>query len=382
MTSEVSYRFVPGNPPSIEVTDREHPRIEAVFRVEYTTIDQLVVAYSSDLSKGGVFLCTQAFLPLNAVVRLMLQLPEGGGEIPVICRVVYVRDEPAALSTGKPAGMGLEFLDIADDCRERIERFIAEQPPKASSQQEEPARRALVVLVVDDDRLLLEAAASCFRSRGDVVRTASNGLDALAACLKDPPDVILSDVQMPKMDGWQLVRMVRARPTLSSTPFLFFTTLSGEEERLRAYQLGVDDFLGKPCSPDILLARVDRMVARLGQKNRSSLRQKTLRGDLEQVSLPSVLNFLELERKTGVLLLVGAYTARVFISEGRPLRVEREGGGRDVPPKQLMNQLLSWKYGQFEFAMDEVTGPDELQCSLMALLIDHARVSDEAARDA
>ena len=382
MTSNVSYRFVPGSHPSIEVADREHPRIEAVFRVAYSTIDQLVVAYSSDLSKSGVFLCTQTFLPLNAVVRLMLQLPEGGGEIPVICRVVYVRDEPAASSTGKPAGMGLEFLDIADDCRARIEKFIAEQPSKPSSLSEEPARRALVVLVVDDDRLLLEAAAYCFRTRGDVVRTASNGLDALASCLKDPPDVILSDVQMPKMDGWQLVRMVRARPTLSSIPFLFFTTLSGEEERLRAYQLGVDDFLGKPCKPSILLARVDRMVLRMAQKNRSALRQKTLRGDLEQVSLPSVLNFLELERKTGILLLVGEYTARVFISSGRPLRVEREGDGSDVPPRQLMNQLLSWKNGQFEFAVDEVTGSDELQCSLMALLIDHARVSDEQARDA
>jgi hypothetical protein len=112
------------------------------------------------------------------------------------------------------------------------------------------------------------------------------------------------------------------------------------------------------------------------------VRQKTLRGDLEQVSLPSVLNFLELERKTGVLLLVGAYTARVFIAEGRPLRAEGESGALAPSSRALMNQLLSWKTGQFEFAVSEVTGPDLLECSLMTLLLDHARISDEESRDA
>jgi uncharacterized protein (TIGR02266 family) len=379
MKRDGSYHIVPDATAGIEATARRHTRIEAVFRVQYTTIDQLVVAYSSDLSKGGLFLCTQTYLPLNAVVRLTLQLPEDGGEIPVICRVVYVRDEAAAASAGKPAGMGLEFLDIADGCTQRIERFIAERPPKLS--QPPPARRALNIVLADDDRLSLAAAASCFRARGDIVITASNGLDALAACLKQPPDVILSDVQMPKMDGWQLVRMVRGRPSLSSIPFIFFTQLRGEDERLRAYQLGVDDFVGKPCNAELLLSRADRLIARLGQ-NRSPVRQKTLRGDLEQVSLPSVLNFLELERKTGVLLLVGAYTARVFIAEGRALRIERESDALALSPRALMNQLLSWKSGQFEFAVGEVAGPDLLGCSLMTLLLDHARINDEESRGA
>ena len=376
--ADESYRHVPTDGDR-EYSEREHQRIEAVFRVQYSTIDQLVVAYSSDLSKGGVFLCTQVFLPLNAVVRLTLELPEQGGEIPVICRVVYVRDDSAAASTGKPAGMGLQFLDLEDDCRGRIERFIAEQPAKVSLLPP-PARRALNLLLVDDDPLSLEAAASCFRDRGDLVRKAANGLDALAACLKQPPDAILSDVQMPKMDGWQLVRMVRARPTLSSIPFIFFTTLGGEEERLRAYRLGVDDFLAKPCKAEVLRMRVDRMILRLGQKNRSPVREKTLRGDLEQVSLPSVLNFLELERKSGVLLVVGATTERVFIAEGRPLRLEMEAEAKAVSQRARMNELLGWKTGQFEFAASEVTGPDLLQCSLMGLLLEHARLSDEGAR--
>ena len=373
------YSFMPPPEATNGNAEREHSRVEAVFRVRYPTVDHLVVAYSSDLSKGGVFLSTNAFLPLNAVVRLVLELPEHGGDIPVICRVVYIRDRVAAANIGKPAGMGLEFLDVGDECRVRIENFIAQRQPRLS-EHPAPSRGALNLLLADDDRLSLEAAAGHFRERGDAVRIASNGLDALAACLKEPPDIILSDVQMPKMDGWQLVRMVRARPSLSSIPFIFLTQLSGQDERLRAYQLGVDDFLAKPCDAQLLLTRVDRILLRFGQKNRSPAGQKSLRGDLEQVSLPSVLNFLELERKTGVLLLVGDCTARVFISEGRPLRVEREDSVEVPPPRALMNELLSWQAGQFEFAAAEVTGQDELQCSLMALLLDHARISDEGRR--
>src|SRR6185312_10888767 len=63
------------------------PRVEATFRVSYPNVDQLLVAYSSDLSKGGMFLTTDQFLPVNAVVRVNLELGEGSAEIPVICRV-------------------------------------------------------------------------------------------------------------------------------------------------------------------------------------------------------------------------------------------------------------------------------------------------------
>jgi CheY-like chemotaxis protein/Tfp pilus assembly protein PilZ len=379
MKQDGFYRFVSASEAGDRSSDRQPARVEAVFRVSYPTVDQLVVAYSSDLSKGEPFYCTERFLPVDALVRLVLQLPEDGGDIPITCRVAYVRDNAAASATGKPAGLGLEFVDRADPCRVRIERFIASHPPLLSVRPA-PPRAVLNVLIVDDDRLSLESAAASFRERGDTVRTAGNGLDALAACLKEPPGIILSDVQMPKMDGWQLLRMVRARRSLSSIPVIFLTRLGGEEERLKAYQLGVDDFLAKPCSPRLLLTRADRLMLRHAQKSQSTAQQKNLRGDLEQVSLPSVLTFLELERKTGALALTGAYTARVLIAEGRPLRVECDDDSRRLPARVLMEQLLSWATGQFEFTACDVGGTDELQCSLTTLLLEHARISDEKAR--
>ncbi|MGH8324296.1 MAG: response regulator, partial [Steroidobacteraceae bacterium] len=338
----------------------------------------LLVAYSSDLSKGGMFLQTEQFLPVNAVVRVDLELGAGSAEIPVICRVVYVRDHVAARGAGKPAGMGIEFLDLSVDCLSLIEGYIAERIGVTDSVvQVAPARR-LSIMIVDDDSGCRTMAAAPFRLRGDYVRVAPDGFEALAQCLKETPDVIVSDVQMPRMDGWQLVRMLRARPSLSQVPVVLFTTLADDDARLRGYRLGVDDYIAKPVREDELLVRVDRVVARTQQS--TPLERRSLRGDLEHVALASLLSFLSMEQKTGVLLLVGAGTARIHLRGGQPLRVELD----DIPVADaedpMLFALLGWSRGQFEFAAQDVACADDLGTTVNALLIEHARRSDESSR--
>jgi uncharacterized protein (TIGR02266 family) len=357
------------------------PRVEATFRVSYPNVDQLLVAYSSDLSKGGMFLQTDQFLPVNAVVRINLELGEGSAEIPVLSRVVYVRDAAAARAVGKPAGMGIEFLDMTADCLGLIEAYIAERIGEVDAPAVEaaPAKR-LSIMIVDDDHGCRTMAAQPFRTRGDYVRLAPDGFDALAQCLKETPDVIVSDVQMPRLDGWQLLRMCRARPTLSSVPFLFLTTLGGEQERLRGYQLGVDDYVNKPFRGKELQARVDRVVTRVQRGPHSLAEKKTLRGDLAQVALPAVLGFLELERKTGELLVLGPRKAQLFLRDGRLLRLDVDGLPADAASMEVVYDVLSWRTGQFEFAAHEVPGEDLYDRSITALLLDHAKFSDESQR--
>jgi uncharacterized protein (TIGR02266 family) len=357
------------------------PRVEATFKVSYPNVDQLLVAYSSDLSKGGMFLATEQFLPVNAVIRVNLELGEGSAEIPIICRVVYVRDHVAARGVGKPPGMGIEFLDLTVDCLGLIEAYINERMTEGEGFVEPPApARRLSVMIADDDHGCRTLAAAPFRQRGDYVRVAPDGFEALAQCLKETPDVIVSDVHMPRMDGWNLLRMCRARPTLSSVPFLFLTTLGGEQERLKGYQLGVDDYIPKPFRGKELQARVDRVVARVQRSPHALATQKTLRGDLAQVSLPSVLGFLELEKKTGELLVIGIKTAHLYMRDGSLLRVEVDGVVAEPTSIEVVYDVLGWKNGQFEFAAHEVPGEDLYNTSVTALLLDHARFSDENNR--
>jgi len=360
--------------------DSRAPRVEATFPVSYENVDQLLVAYSSDLSKGGMFLATDRFLPVNAVIRINLGLGEGSAEIPIISRVVYVRDEVAARAVGKPPGMGIEFLDMTGECLGLIEAYIAERIEDAGKDDVPLPSRRLSIVIVDDDHGCRTLAAQPFRTRGDYVRVAPDGFEALAQCLKETPDVIVSDVHMPKLDGWQLLRMCRARPTLSSVPFLFLTTLGGEQERLRGYQLGVDDYVSKPFRGKELQARVDRVVARVQRAAHALAEKKTLRGDLAQVTLPSVLGFLELEKKTGELLVIGAKPAHLYLRDGRLLRVEIDGLVADAASLEVVYDLLSWRVGQFEFAAHEVPGEDLYDRSITAFLLDHAKFVDENNR--
>ena len=344
--------------------------IAGTYRVAYATLDELVLAYSEDLSRGGMFVPSRDPPGLDAVVRIHLELPGDGGLVSVLGRVVHVN--------AKPLGMGVEFIEEDPGWIERIEEFIARQGAapieKSGPIQLSPMLR---VLIVEDDEGYRDLLAQMFRGRGDRVRTAGDGIEALALCLKEAPDVILSDVQMPRMDGWQLLRVLRGRPAFIDTPVVFLTTLENETARLSGYQLGVDDYIPKPCRADEILARVDRAVQRSLAAPPPLAEHKWLHGDLEQVSLPAVLTLLEIEKKTGALVVDGDGTGRVLFRDGRPIRVEvygKQGG-----PHELIADMLTWKKGSFEFQPEKVEG-DDLGVGVMQLLIDAARRTDEQKR--
>jgi DNA-binding response OmpR family regulator/Tfp pilus assembly protein PilZ len=361
-----------------ERDQRQHERIDASFRVRSTALDPNALA-GENVSTGGIFVKTVRFLPLNAVIRLSIEVPGTDIAIPATCRVVFIRDAARAEAAGKPAGMGLELLDIADHHRPELEKLLAErkEPDRASP---EPSGAPLRVVVADDDTRYREMAAEPFRKRGDTVHTAKDGLEALSMCLKDPPDVILSDVQMPRMDGWQLLRVVRARPSLSSVPVIFLTALGGEAERLTGYQLGVDAFIPKPYDAKELLVRVHQVVRRAKNSRTSPAVRSTLRGEIAHVGLQSLFTFLEMERKSGILLVIGDDVARVFFSEGKVLRAEIEGETPRWSSRRAAMRVLDATSGQFEFSSQDVTTKDELGMSVTALLLEHARLTDERAR--
>jgi DNA-binding response OmpR family regulator len=245
-----------------------------------------------------------------------------------------------------------------------------------------PVRRAdaLSIIVVDDDDHYRELAAEPFRKRGDVVRTTSDGLEALAMCLKEAPDIVLSDVQMPRMDGWQLLRLIRARPSIASLPVVFLTMLNNDNERLLGYQLGVDAYIAKPYKPEELLIRVTQILRRAKSMSGAPMAKITLRGELAHVPASSLLSFLEMEKKTGTLLLIGPAVARLFLRDGRVMRAEIEGAEEPKGSRQVFMSVLDWNNGQFEFTPEDVQAEDDIKTATTALLLEHARIADERKR--
>lgn len=119
------------------------------------------------------------------------------------------------------------------------------------------------LLVVEDDLGLLQAVAVCLRADGYEVTTARNGAEALVRLAEALPDLVISDIRMPKMDGYTLARQLRAAPRTALIPVIFLTAKDETADRIAGFQSGVDAYLTKPFEPNELLAVVRSILNRV-----------------------------------------------------------------------------------------------------------------------
>ncbi|MGV8075010.1 MAG: PleD family two-component system response regulator [Syntrophobacteraceae bacterium] len=116
------------------------------------------------------------------------------------------------------------------------------------------------ILVVDDDMMVLIALGELLRPEGYEVDTVSCGNDALEQLDRDGYDLLLLDIIMPAMDGFELCRKIREKEKYRETPIIFLTAKSREEDKVSGLQAGADLFLCKPISPDNLLGIVSDTI--------------------------------------------------------------------------------------------------------------------------
>jgi two-component system, OmpR family, KDP operon response regulator KdpE len=120
---------------------------------------------------------------------------------------------------------------------------------------------AQVILVVDDDPAIRESLARELRVSGYTVTLASDGLEGVRAFESHAPDLILTDLSMPRSDGFELISAIR--PT-TQTPIIVLSVRGNDADKIRALDLGADDFVTKPFSVAELLARVRSQLRRTG----------------------------------------------------------------------------------------------------------------------
>jgi DNA-binding response OmpR family regulator len=238
------------------------------------------------------------------------------------------------------------------------------------------------VLVADDDAWILRMVATVLEKRGYSVETAVDGEDALARALARPPDLLITDVMMPKIDGWSLVRQLRAHQSLAMMPVIFLTALSSEDDRIRGFRLGADDYVTKPFrfeELDLRVAKTLRRTAQTVQETREQINSSGLRGDLSQVGLSSLLVLIEMERKTGLLQLRApeGTNAQILVRDGKVVHSRIDGLDEPVDA-DCIYYLLTWSAGEFEFMTCVVEGEDRVNASTTHLLMEGARLLDEA----
>lgn len=140
---------------------------------------------------------------------------------------------------------------------------------------------ANLILVIDDDTTLLELLVSHLQTSGYCTLSANNGPDGLRVATEARPDLVVLDVMMPGVDGWEVCRRLR---DVSRVPIIMLTAKDEEIDKLRGFRLGVDDYVTKPFSFAELVARVGAVLARATSAPTSahSLTSSDLTIDFEQ----------------------------------------------------------------------------------------------------
>jgi DNA-binding response OmpR family regulator len=195
------------------------------------------------------------------------------------------------------------------------------------------------VLLVDDDPDLLAVTGFALQQAGFLVVTAADGAAALEVFRREQPDLAVLDINMPRMNGFELAQKLRER---SRIPLVMLTARGEEQDVVRAFSIGADDYLTKPFSPKILLARLQALLRRAGNETLDPVAAGTLSLDLNELALNGLpggpVRLTPLESR--FLQLLFAHAGRTVNAERLLVHVwgNRAGGNRQLL-KQLVHRL-------------------------------------------
>ena len=182
------------------------------------------------------------------------------------------------------------------------------------------------ILIIDDDTVLLSLLRQSLERAGYAVETAANGLNGLQRAYDVHPDLVVLDVMMPRMDGWEVCARLRE---VSQVPIIMLTAKDQEGDKLRGFRLGIDDYVTKPFSFAELAARVGAVINRARQAPPATLPRVFAHGDL----------LIDLER---LRVSKSGQPISLTPTEFRLLAMLVENAGRVLTHQQLLDHV--WGY--------------------------------------
>lgn len=178
-------------------------------------------------------------------------------------------------------------------------------------------KKDITILLVDDEPDILEIIRYNLTAEGYRVKTAENGQKAVSIAKKIRPQLILLDVMMPKMNGMEACRKIRAIPELSETVIAFLTARSEDYSQIDGFNAGADDYITKPIKPKVLMGRVKALLRRFrSSQTEGEMKFGNLIIDREQykIFLDSEEMFLP-KKEFELLVLLASKPEKVFRRE-------------------------------------------------------------------
>jgi DNA-binding response OmpR family regulator len=192
------------------------------------------------------------------------------------------------------------------------------------------------LLMIDDDEQLVELVREYLTPHGFQVDAAHEGHDGLIALRATPPDLVILDVMLPGLDGYEVLRRIRQS---SRVPILMLTARGEETDRIVGLELGADDYLGKPFNPRELLARIRAVLRRSGDEGDDSPRERFEVGPVQ----------LDVGSRT---VAVRGEPVELTTAEFDLLHVLLASAGRVMSRDQLMQRLHGSSWSAFDRSID------------------------------
>jgi DNA-binding response OmpR family regulator len=238
---------------------------------------------------------------------------------------------------------------------------------------------AIKIMVVEDNPSVLGLLQQGIEAWGTVI-TATDGADALLKAIEEKPDLIVSDYEMPGLNGLQLYERLRARDDTSKTPFIFMAAKADIEEKLRQCADGVEDYVAKPFFLREVVSRAKKVAdrLRLEKLQTSTRRPGVIEGRIEEMNVIDLFQSLEMGQKSCSLTLIHKNDkCRVFLENGQVYDAELGS----VTGDDAVYKVLEWSAGAWEIEFSGKSSERRTTKSTQGLLMEGLRLIDEAGRD-
>ena len=232
------------------------------------------------------------------------------------------------------------------------------------------------ILIVDDNPNVLKLLNISLSKAGYDVVEAENGELAFEVANREQPDIIISDIMMPQMDGIELCWMIRENSKIPLVPFIFLTSFDDSEMEIRGFRAGADDYLNKPIDRKELLERVEELLSRkdkLKTIEDSTESKKAFSGDLKDLSIVELVQMLNLNKKSGILKIEGAGKGEIYLKNGELFAAKTEA----KQGEEAIYELVTFTEGLFDFEIMEEEVERNINNSTMNVIMEACRIMDE-----
>jgi len=226
------------------------------------------------------------------------------------------------------------------------------------------------ILIVDDDPNVTKLLRMVLTKNNHHVIIAENGESAMDAINRESPDLILSDVVMPGIDGFEFYSRLQKNSKTAGIPFVFLSGQKGADEQLKGLRMGAAEYVTKPFDLKVLRQTVEDVFAKAEKQ------KFDFGGNLETMNLEDIIQVIEINLKTGELVFTihgDQHIGSVFFKKGNIIFAVTGS----LEGEEALYELTTKNQGHANFYSKEVDMPVKISGSNMALLLEGARIRDE-----